>query len=61
MTRADELLDALWNAAVAGDFEAAVFLKMFAPWAALNAQVPGREVAGVEPAELSEIGNPHSE
>lgn len=30
----DALLDALWNAAVDGDFEAAIFLQMFAPWAA---------------------------
>lgn len=29
----DALLDALWNAAVAGDTEAAIFLQMFAPWA----------------------------
>jgi hypothetical protein len=59
MTRADELLDALWNAAVAGDFDAAVFLKMFAPWMALNAQVPGSEVAGGQPT--SDRGNSHSE
>jgi hypothetical protein len=34
MDKIDALLDALWNAAIDGDFEAAIFLQMFAPWAA---------------------------
>jgi hypothetical protein len=47
MTRADDLLDALWKSAIAGDFESAVFLKMFAPWMALNADAdPASEIAG---------------
>jgi hypothetical protein len=33
MEEIDALLDALWNAAIEGDFEAAMFLQMFAPWA----------------------------
>lgn len=40
MDKVDALLDALRNAALGGDLEAAVFLKLFAPWASeyLNAQ-----------------------
>jgi hypothetical protein len=42
MDEIDALLDALWNAAINGDTEAAIFLQMFAPWAAsqmlMNAQ-----------------------
>jgi hypothetical protein len=34
MEEIDALLDALWNAAIDGDYEAAIFLQMFAPWAA---------------------------
>jgi hypothetical protein len=34
MDEIDALLDALWKAAINGDFEAAIFLQMFAPWAA---------------------------
>jgi hypothetical protein len=53
MKRADELLDALWNAAVDGDFEAAVFLKMFVPWAMLNADADhANEIASVTPSAL---------
>lgn len=37
MDEIDALLDALWNAAIAGDTEAAIFLQMFAPWAAAQA------------------------
>ena len=37
MHEIDALLDALWNAAISGDTEAAVFLQMFAPWAAERA------------------------
>lgn len=37
MDEIDALVDALWNAAIAGDTEAAVFLQMFAPWAAERA------------------------
>jgi hypothetical protein len=37
MDEIDALLDALWNAAIDGDFEAAIFLQMFAPWAASQA------------------------
>jgi hypothetical protein len=33
MDEIDALFDALWNAAIDGDFEAAIFLQMFAPWA----------------------------
>jgi hypothetical protein len=56
MTRADELLEALWNSAVAGDFESGVFLQMFAPWAALNADTDhASEIAGVKEAR----GAPH--
>jgi hypothetical protein len=33
MDEIDALMDALWNAAIDGDFEAAIFLQMFAPWA----------------------------
>ena len=33
MDEIDALSEALWNAAIAGDFEAAIFLQMFAPWA----------------------------
>ena len=34
MDEIDALLDALWAAAIDGDTEAAIFLQMFAPWAA---------------------------
>jgi hypothetical protein len=37
MDEIDALLDALWKAAVDGDTEAAIFLQMFAPWAAEQA------------------------
>lgn len=33
MRTKDEVLDALWAAARAGDKEAAAFLNMFGPWA----------------------------
>lgn len=33
MDEIDAMLDALWNAAVSGDTEAAVFLCTFGPWA----------------------------
>jgi hypothetical protein len=38
MEEIDALLDALWNAAIDGDFEAAIFLQMFAPWAEAHGQ-----------------------
>jgi hypothetical protein len=34
MDDVEALLDKLWAAAVDGDTEAAIFLQMFAPWAA---------------------------
>jgi hypothetical protein len=37
MDEIDALLDALWKAAIDGDTEAAIFLQMFAPWAASHA------------------------
>ena len=40
MDEIDALLDALWNAALEGDFEAAIFLQMFAPWASEAPRVP---------------------
>ncbi|MGY3265211.1 hypothetical protein [Lysobacter sp. HA35] len=32
MATPDEVLDALWRAALAGDAEAAAFLRVFGPW-----------------------------
>jgi hypothetical protein len=41
MDEIDALFDALWNAAIDGDFEAAIFLQMFAPWAVTHAALNG--------------------
>lgn len=39
MEKQNDLLDALWAAALAGDGEAAAFLNMFGPWA-IRAAIP---------------------
>lgn len=43
MTETERLLDALQNAAKAGDFEAVAFLRMFAPWAMVCLQDARRD------------------
>lgn len=40
MDEIDALLDALLHAAIDGDFEAAIFLQMFAPWAVSQVSKP---------------------
>ena len=45
MDERDEVLDALWIAALAGDKQAIAFLHMFGPWA-LQRDPSGREEEG---------------